>query len=119
MNLSSNIVNGFPWLAVHCTPELKTLADDVAHCVELAFHKLGHVIQVEVINVPGRRLLGCEIVQQLVMNTTGFLETPGPVSPQGRSLLVHNSIAVSRGTKLGIAIGCEFEVGCSRLSTIQ
>ena len=54
MNLCSDIMNGFPWLAVHCTPELETLADDVAHWVELALHKLGHFIQVEGINVPGR-----------------------------------------------------------------
>ena len=53
-DMRSDIVSGFPWLAVHSTPELKTLADDVAHWVELAFHKLGHFIQVEVINVPGR-----------------------------------------------------------------
>ena len=54
MDLHSDIVNGFSWLAVHSTPELETLVDDVAHWVELAFHKLGHFIQVEVINVPGQ-----------------------------------------------------------------
>ena len=51
MNLRSDIMNGFPWLAVHSSPELETLADDVAHWVELTFHKLGHFTQVEVINV--------------------------------------------------------------------
>ena len=54
MNLRSDIMNGFPWLVVHSTPEFEMLADDVAHWVELAFHKLGHFIQVEVIDVPGR-----------------------------------------------------------------
>ena len=54
MNPYSNIENGFPWLAVHCTPVLETLVDDVAHWVELALHKLCNFIQGEVINVPGR-----------------------------------------------------------------
>ena len=54
MNWRSDIENRFPWLAVHSTPELETLADDVTHWVELALHKLGHFIQGEVINVPGR-----------------------------------------------------------------
>ena len=53
MNPCNDIEIRFPWLAVHCTLELETLVDDVAHWVELALHKLGNFIQGEVINVPG------------------------------------------------------------------
>ena len=51
MNPCNNIENGFPWLAVPCTPDLEMLVDDVAHWVVLALHKLGNFIQGEVINV--------------------------------------------------------------------
>ena len=82
MNPCSDIKNGVLWLAVHCTPELETLADDVAHWVELALHKLGNFIQ-----GPQRSLLFLDGDCWDASLLSNILETPGPVSPQERSLL--------------------------------